>query len=155
MEKITHQEFRQESGKSITILTVTFIYCVYKLFDISDKTEYLIIVISCAICFLAILRLRNIGEKMMSNPKFGLEPMDRLITGNIIIGVMSALSFYIFFVKGIYGLYKLINNFAWLTLLLRIIVIIFYYSLIKSVVTLQTVFKSLRNNTITRNNVVE
>lgn len=155
MEKITHQEFRQQSGKAIIILTVTSIYSAYRLFDISDKAEYVIITISCSICFIGILRLLNVGQKMTTNSKFGLGPMDRLITGNIIIGLLSALSFYIFFVKGIYGLYKLINNFTWLNLSLRIIVIIFYYNLIKSIVTIQTVFKSLRNNTITRNNVVE
>ncbi len=155
MKKITHQEFRQESGKATVILTLTIFYSLYKLFIVADKAEYIVIVICCAICFWAIFRLLHVGERMMADSTYSLKPMDRLITGNIIIGLLSALSFYIFFVKGIYGLYKSVNNFVWSTILLRVIVIILYYYLIKAVASLQTVFKSLRNNTITRENVVE
>lgn len=155
MEKITHQEFRQETGRATIILTLTIFYSLYKLFIVADKTEYIVIIVCCAICFWAIFRLLHIGERMMADSTYSLKPMDRLIMGNIIIGLLSVLSFYIFFVKGIYGLYKLVNDFVWLTLLLRVIVIILYYYLIKAVASLQSVFKSLRNNTITRDNVVE
>ncbi len=65
----------------------------------------------------------------------------------VLIILLGFLGMYLFFVKGVYGLYCLFNPFTWENfwgnLIFRLIVILFSYKLVQGVDTIQTAYKGM------------
>jgi len=71
---------------------------------------------------------------------------DRIVTEFGLMIVIVGIAMYILFYKGFYGVYHLFNEFSWLLLAFRLLVIYVGIKLFQSIDKLQTGFKIIRSN---------
>jgi hypothetical protein len=146
MEQVTYSEFRSDSGRLMLILMGIIVYCIYKMINTTNYIDPLTVLLSSALSILAVRRLILIAEKTIEEKQqLNLNSFDNLILGNIILLLLSGLSFYLFFIKGIYGMYKLIDSFSWFELLFRTMIVILSYKIVASLSRIQTVYLSIKN----------
>lgn len=150
MGSVTHSKFREDSKKAGGILGIVMVVCIYKISKSTTILEYEIIFLCSLICYFGIRRLVYIGEQSFKIAGYKITLLDSIIVGNIIILLLGVLSMYLFFVKGMYGLYKLLGDFSWTMLALRIFAVIFFHQLAYITYRLQTVYKAIERNNITR-----
>jgi len=144
-EPITYQKFKRECGKAFTILLLFIVFSVVKIIKDITNTEYIIILIVSVLCTIGIRGLIYMAEQKLEGNKKSLEIWKSIIYEWILILLLGLLSLYVFIVKGIYGIYLLIKHFTVGGLIYRIIVIAIAYQLIVATSVIQSVFKSLNN----------
>lgn len=143
METVTHQEFKQRLGESIIILILVLIVGLIKSFKLGFSHEYIAILSATVICLISLIRLIFIEEKYIEtgdssgSRKYFLE--------TAIIFILGILSFYLFFVKGVYGIILLFSKFSFKILIQKLLIIILSYRLVYCTSKIQTVFKFLKS----------
>ncbi len=146
MESITLQEFKNQSGKAIIILSVFIIFSIFRIVKREYNPDHIIIIIVSILGIIGIRKLLIIGEQKIitSNKKMnllGIFPLEI-----ILIAGLGILSIYVFITKGAYGIYILFKDFSFKMLLYRIVIIIVSYQLVLAVSKIQTVFKAIQSN---------
>ncbi len=68
---------------------------------------------------------------------------------------LGSLVIYIFFAKGLYGLYQLIDDFSWPLLLFRVLIVALTFRLVLAVSKIQNVYKSMEAETYDRTTYME
>lgn len=141
MSRFTRIEIDHNVGQIVLYLIAVSAFLVYKLiYHIS--IEYLIILSSCVIGIFTTYRTGNILKKAISNKGYyQVNFLDNVLTRFALMVILGALSFYLVFYKGIYGLLELTNEFSWFLLVFRISIIVIGAKMIHSLDKLQTGFK--------------
>ena len=143
MERVTYIEFTRKAGESFFILAGIIIFSIYKLFIGGLDYEYILIGVIAFIGIVAVVRLGVIAKEALRSEDFQISYIDFDITGNVVILGLGLLSFYIFFVKGLYGIYLLFDSFSWALLFFRFVIIVLSFRLVHAVDKIQTVYKSI------------
>lgn len=149
MESVTIEEFEKETQTVKFILIILGIFCAYRLIKGSVNLENVLILLVSIIGYFSVITLTRISVKKINNDSYKIPFIQSEVLGFFLIIVLGTLSCYLFFYKGIYGLYRLFYEFSFGKLLFRII--IFFYALFfgKALSKINTVFNSIkRGNSI-------
>ena len=150
MSKITHQKFKSSCGELGMILTSIVIFCAYLFFKYGYDISNAILVGFSIISILGVRKISILGDEAMKNTDFDLNRNTFFILEFISIWLLSGISGYIFFYKGVYELYLSFRNFSILSILWKILIIISGYRLFVSTYIIQGALKSIESNDITR-----
>lgn len=149
MESISYKTCMQKLGVCLLILLGIIGFLSFKLIKYGYSLEYLILLAGSILGLIAVSRLGIISKLALSEPDFKLKNYDHFFTGEVLIISLGIMSIYLFFVKGLYGLYELIHSFSWFLLFFRIMIIVLTFKLVSAVSVLQTVYKSIERKTYT------
>lgn len=150
MEKVTYSELIRKVGETVIIFVIIIVFSIYKLFADEFSNEFIFILIGSIIGIIASGRLGAIAKDALQSENFKISKSDSIFTGNVIVTGLSILSFYLFFVKGIYGIYLLFKIFSWYLLFFRLIIVILSYRLVLAISKMHTVFNSIKYNDYTK-----
>lgn len=152
MESVTIEEFEKETQTVKFILILLAAFCIYRIISAwYFNAENTIILTVSIIGYISVYSLSKIAVKKIKDDSFRIPFFQSLILGYVLILGLGSLSCYLLFYKGIYGLYNLLFEFSFRTLIFRLTV--FFYALIfaKAISKLHTVFNSIKKgNSIKR-----
>jgi hypothetical protein len=143
MHIVTHQEFRQRLGEAIVILCIIIVALVVQTIKQGFSYEYFGIIIASILCLIYFRRLIIITDIFIeSDQTLGSKSN---VLEIVIIFLLGGLSFYLFFVKGLYGIFLLFSKFSYKIALKKLITVILAYRLIYCTSKIQTVFKAIQS----------
>ena len=145
MAIVNHQEFKNKANEAVLILFLVCIVSVVKIFKLGYTGVSPFILFASIICIIGIVRLVIIAEKYMKSEK--TTPVRGTALDFVLITVLGCLSFYLFFVTGVYGIYLLFHKFSFWILVKKIIIIVLSYRLVACTAEIQTVSLSKELNT--------
>ncbi len=146
MAIVTHKEFKNKAGEAILILILVSIMSVIKIVKFGYSGASPFILLASFICIIGIIRLIIIAEKYMKSEK--TTPIRGTALDFVLITVLGCLSFYLFFVTGLYGIYLLFHKFSFWILVKKIIIIVLSYRLVACTAEIQTVSLSKELNSL-------
>ena len=144
MASVTYQEFKNKATEAVVILILVSIASVVKIFKFGYTGVCPFILLASVICIICIIRLLIIAERYMKSERTSAikgTPLDF-----VIVIILGCLSFYLFFVTGVYGIYLLFHKFSFMILVKKIIIIILSYRLVACTAKIQTVSLSKELN---------
>lgn len=145
MEKLTLSDVNRFTGAAVMNIIIILSFTVYKLFQ-GINTEYLIILAACLLGMFSVYRVASLFRDALSSMGgLSVSRFDSLFTSFCLMIILGGLSIYVFFVKGIYGLYLLTEDFSWYLLGLRLLIVVVGYRLVKSIDKIQGVFKAIES----------
>jgi hypothetical protein len=142
METVTYQEFRHRTGEAVLVLSLVIIVALVNSFKYGFSYEYIGILIGSFLSLVFLSRLLLVAEKFIETGENTVSKKYLLEFGIIII--LSVLSFYLFFVKGVYAIILVLKNFSFNLFLKKLLIIIISYRLVFCTSKIQTVLRSLR-----------
>ena len=146
MASVTYQEFKNKANEAVVILILVAIASLVKIFKFGYAGASPFILFASVLCIIFIIRLLIIAEKYMKSEK--TSAIKGTTLDFVIVIILGCLSFYLFFVTGIYGIYLLFHKFSFMILVKKIIIIILSYRLVACTAKIQTVglSKELNSN---------
>ena len=135
----------------IEISVILFVFIIFSsikiILNITDF-EYIGILIVSVLSIVGVFVLGNTVGQKLENNDVKIKLWKIIFLEFILISGLSLLSFYAFFIKGLYDTYLFFHNFNFWGLIYHIFIIIFTYKLIVLTSEIQDVFKLLRKNKI-------
>ena len=151
MQSVSYQSFVKKVGESTLILLSITLFVGYKIIAEEMTYEFLAIGVIALISILSIARLRSIAEVTIRKGHYHISFVESILVGDVVVIGLGFLGLYIFFVKGLYGTYKLLDDFTWHLLLFRILIIVLSYRLVLATSRIQTVYNSMSAQSSHRN----
>ena len=147
MATVTYDQLKREIAKTISILIIILGFAIYKMFKNQVNTEYYILAIGSFLCIVGNTYFSIKSTKMLVNKSLAMNLFEVSTLRPVLIIVQGLIPIYLFFYKGLFGIYLLFDSFDWFLLFFRLIIIVISYHLTVSVGKIQDALKWLSQNT--------
>lgn len=148
MVNIEYLRLKKEISHIKIFLTIIIGFSIYNILKHTelDYFEPVMLIVLSVITIIPLSIFSSKATKMLKSGDVGLNLIENFFYGNAIIFLIG-ITGYVFFLKGLYGLYQLFNSFSWYLLFFRIIITYGASYMIYSLTYILDAYKYLSNGT--------